>query len=350
MSGHVLVDQTSGAPLVLRGVDASGTEDACVANRGFSYAPSDLAEATSIAGWHADAVRVPLNEDCWLGINGVPAQYSGSAYRSFIRGWVAALNQAGIVAILDLHWSAPGTAIAYQQWPMPDADHSPTFWSQVAAAFKGTPSVMFDLFNEPALGGVHPTSSDWACWDKGGCTATFTPWLSTTPVSYRVAGMQQLVKVVRNAGAHQPILLGGLVAAGDPCGMFDAGGNGGLCMWFADEPHDPAGQLAVSFHTYNTNPCDTPLCWNADVAGVAKAAPVVTGELGEFDCSAAYVDQYMQWADPLGLGYVAWSWQPAGSADTCSQSNLKLLADWSGAPNTAAWVGPAYQAHLASVG
>ena len=33
--------------------------------------------------WSINAVRVPLNEDCWLGINGVKPQYGGAAYRSY---------------------------------------------------------------------------------------------------------------------------------------------------------------------------------------------------------------------------------------------------------------------------
>src|SRR2546425_9545414 len=38
---------------------------------------------------------------------------------------------------------------ALSQAPMPNRDHSPEFWRQVAAAYKGNTSVIFDLFNEP---------------------------------------------------------------------------------------------------------------------------------------------------------------------------------------------------------
>ena len=34
-------------------------------------------------------VRIPINEDCWLGINGVPRAYSGAAYRAAIVAFVA---------------------------------------------------------------------------------------------------------------------------------------------------------------------------------------------------------------------------------------------------------------------
>ena len=67
--------------------------------------PQAIAAMTS---WHINAVRLPLNEDCWLGINGAPARYSGARYRAAIRAYVARLNHAGLYVILDLHWSAPG--------------------------------------------------------------------------------------------------------------------------------------------------------------------------------------------------------------------------------------------------
>lgn len=54
-----------------------------------------------------------------------------------------------IYGILDLHWTAPGSQVAFEQQPMPDQDHSPAFWSSVASTFKSKPAVVFDLFNEP---------------------------------------------------------------------------------------------------------------------------------------------------------------------------------------------------------
>jgi len=66
----------------------------------------------AIAAWKTNAVRVPLNETCWLAINGVAPAYSGDNYRQAISDFVARLNRAGLIVILELHWSAAGTAIA----------------------------------------------------------------------------------------------------------------------------------------------------------------------------------------------------------------------------------------------
>ncbi len=103
-----------------------------------------------MAAWKINTVRLPLNQDCWLGEDDMPAGgLTTSGYRQSVIEFVEALNAVGIVAIVDLHWSEPGRRRL--RWPstvMPD-DRSATFWNSVAASFKTHPSVMFDLFNEP---------------------------------------------------------------------------------------------------------------------------------------------------------------------------------------------------------
>ena len=61
----------AGKTVRLLGVDRSGLEYACVQGWGFSDGPTDAASIAAMKAWRINAVRVPLNEDCWLGINGV---------------------------------------------------------------------------------------------------------------------------------------------------------------------------------------------------------------------------------------------------------------------------------------
>ncbi len=68
-----------------------------------------------MAKWNVNTVRVPLNEDCWLGINGVKSAFSGARYRTAIDSYVQRLRGAGIFTILDLHWSAPGAPSTFGQ-------------------------------------------------------------------------------------------------------------------------------------------------------------------------------------------------------------------------------------------
>src|SRR5216117_2003261 len=131
--GNQLVDETA-RPVRLRGVNRSGAEYACAQGWGIFDGPSDSASVRAIASWRANVVRLPLNETCWLGINGVPAAYSGASYQKAIADFVALLNRNGLVVILDLHWTAADTAKALAQAPMPNRDHTPEFWRQVATA------------------------------------------------------------------------------------------------------------------------------------------------------------------------------------------------------------------------
>ena len=246
---------------------------------------------------------------------------------------------------------------------MADADHSVAFWSEVAQSFSPDPNVIFDLFGEPFMGRGAPTSSDWSCW-LNGCMTTFTPCSTghshdCTNVVYQTAGMQELVNTVRNAGAHQPIMLGGLNWSGDPCGIKDWGGASGTCMWLKYEPNDPDHQLIASFHAYNWTACASVTCWNQDVAPLAKSVPVVAGEFGEDDCSTHFVQSFMNWADTHNISYLAWDWEVPDSSEpsTCVSSangpigtNLMLLSNWNGTPSTSSPEGASIENHMQAQG
>lgn len=292
-----LVNQ-AGSPIRLLGVNRSGTEYMCL-NSGIFYGPSGIGSVKAMAAWDVNAVRIPLNEDCWLGINGVRPRYSGMRYRAAIKRYVGLLNAEGIVAILDLHWNAPGGNLATGQQVMADQSHSPTFWSSVATSFKAVPDVVFDLYNE--AWGV-----SWTCW-LDGCHA---------PTGWKTAGMQELVNSVRKVGATQPIMVGGLNHASD------------LSDWLHYMPKDPEHQLIASVHVYNTGGCNNVGCWTSVLQPIAKVVPLVTGEMGEFDCGQNFIDSYMAWADREGISYLGWAWDAKWS---CS-AGPSLINTWSGAP------------------
>lgn len=68
--------------------------------------------------WRINVVRVPLNEHCWLAVNGVNAAYSGLNYINAIKGYVNTIRSAGLAVILELHWSRAGTTIATSTTPL----------------------------------------------------------------------------------------------------------------------------------------------------------------------------------------------------------------------------------------
>jgi len=294
-----LVDRDGGTVRLL-GVNRSGGEYACVGRHGFFAGPTGRRAVAAMTAWRINAVRLPLNEHCWLGINGAPAGYSRARYRRAVRAYVRRLHRAHLYVILDLHWSAPGAARAGSQQPMADLDHAPAFWSSVARAFKSDPAVVFDLYNEPHGIG-------WKCW-RDGCRM---------PDGWRAAGMQRLVDAVRSSGARQPIIATGIHWGTD------------LSSWLEYRPDDPANQLAAGLHVYDFASCRSLHCWRDTVDPVAGEVPVVVTEIGERECSGTFLDRFMSWADSAELSYLAWSWNPSGCAAPA------LIESWNGRPTAA---------------
>lgn len=337
------IQDALGKVVALHGVNRSGSEYACVHDQGIFDGPADGPSVQAIASWpHVNAVRVPLNESCWLGINGAPAQYSGAAYKQAIVAYVSVLHQYGLVPILDLHWVGPGTSLAtdrigtvrFNQLPMPDLDHAKTFWTDVATTFAGDTGVVFDPFNEPFPGSNTDSNAAWQCWRDGCASSMPLPDGGTTP--YQAVGLQDLVTAIRAVGATNLILLGGV--------QF----SNALTQWLAFEPVDTQtpNNIAAAWHAYSFNQCSQQSCWDAAPAGVAAKVPLVATEIGERDCLGGFVTPLMQWLDGNANGYLAWSWNAFGA---CSAGQpYSLVVDYgSGTPN-----GPYAQAihdHIAAL-
>ena len=336
VSGNHLV-AADGSPLHLYGVNRDGAEYRCasgVTSYGIWDGPVDDEAVAAIAAWKANVVRIPVNEECWLGVNGVDPARSGATYEQAVVGFVNRLNQHGMAAIIDLQSGGPGTTLAKDGLGMPDADHSPAFWTSVAATFKGNPSVMFNLYNEP-----HGAALTWACW-RDGCTYTGTDQDFPAGVTYAAAGMQSLVDAVRGTGATNPILLDGLAYSSD------------LSGWVANQPNDPAHQLVADFHVYDFATCTPhPGCWTTTIAPVAAQVPVLTGEIGQASTDDSFVKEYMAWADGTDgiVGYLGWTWNAnaeAGYDYNGTTDQPILISHWDGTPTT---MGAAIKAHFATL-
>jgi len=306
------VTDAAGTPLMLRGFNRSGTEYACIQGWGIFDGPSDLASVQAMRSWHANYVRLPLNEDCWLGINGVNPSYGGAAYQAAITSFVNLLNSNSMYVELSLIWGAPGTTPATTQPAAPDQDHSPAFWTSVATTFKSNPDVFFGVWGEPTV--------TWTCFLNGCSNET----------GYQTAGSQALVGAIRATGATQPIAVPGINYAND------------LSQWLTYEPADSLHALVAEAHIYGNNSCGAQsggACLTAQIAPVALQVPVIFGETGETyddsECTSANMQVILPWADAHDVGYAAWTWDTWG---TC----LSLISAYDGTPNTTAPSGAAY--------
>jgi endoglucanase len=340
--------------------------------------PTTSAVISAVRTWRFNALRIPLNEQCWLGLNpvirGGPPGYgirplSGRAalvagarlrahYRSVVRQVVARAHRAGLAVILDLHWSGASDAVAFAQWPLPDRDHSIAFWRSIARTFRSDRSVMFELFNEPTR--IPASRLSWRCVRDGcrvpnacadctpatvdttGCGAR-CPLRTDPRGTYRSAGTQELVDAIRAAGARQPILVAGRFYAND------------LGQWLRYAPRDSVRQLAASFHVYSNLPCARPACWTARVAPVARGVPVVATEFGAVNTgltepctrAAAFDESFMDWADAHGVSYGGFRWSADFFHFPPPECSYDLLASWDGTPRYGH--GVAIHDHLARV-
>src|SRR5438105_12990369 len=136
------VTDSAGRPLMLRGANRSGPEYACIQGWGIFDGPSDAASVQAMAAWGINYTRIPLNEDCWLGINGVDSAYGGASYRTAIAGYVNHLNLYGIYVELSLIWGAPGTNQGSYQPPAPAPDTSAACASSVARTVTPTRALL----------------------------------------------------------------------------------------------------------------------------------------------------------------------------------------------------------------
>ena len=326
VSGNELVN-ANGQQTILRGVDRAGTEYSCEQGTGIFDGPSDAASVQAMTTWGINNVFVGLNEDCWLGINGVASAYAGTNYQQAIINYAQLLESYNIYPTIGLFWEAPGTTLATGQIAMPDADHATAFWQSVATAFKGDNDVLFRLKEEPFPAGNSDSTAAWQCWLNGG---------SSCSEGYPVVGMQSLVNTIRATGATNVIQVPGIEYANQ------------MDQFLTYKPTDSLNNLMGDVDVYpDQNPCGSTACYNSEYAPIIAKMPFGAGEFGESVngnlCQTTNDDTFMNWMDQHSSGYDAWTWDTWGT----SCGDLSLITDYDGTPKSPN--GTDIKAHLLSL-
>ncbi len=268
---------TQNEPIWLQGVNVVSLE--------FSLKGEKVLKSTLVAvdEWKANCIRLPVKEEYWFG-RAAGQKDGGSGYRELVDQVVTLVANRGKYVVLDLH-----------RFRAPKAEHV-EFWKDAAAKYREHPTVLFDLFNEP-----HGTT--WEVWRDGGFVAEekkaadedafLTPEeRAKKKQGFESVGMQKLIDTVRDAGAKNIVIVGGLDWAYDLSGIAkgfevkEKGGNG----------------IVYSTHIYP---------WKRDWAGkvllIAEKHPIFIGEVGadinkmSFIPAEAQEDPYTWVPDMLGL-------------------------------------------------
>ncbi len=268
--GNALVD-TNGETLILRGI--MPPDPAVLARKGRFNRPffDEMAESG------ANIIRLPVHPERWERDPDYLWRYLDSA--------VAWNGENGVYTLIDLHFIGDiGTDRGAQ---MPDIrttskDFAIAFWRQVAAYFKETPHVIFEIFNEPA----EISAADWR------------------------RNAQSLVDAIRSTGANQLIIVGGIDYSRD-------------LSWVLETPIED-DNIAYAAHIY---PAHSKTSWDPWFGEVSGKYPVVMTEWGWMESDPGGEQSYlvgsqkrvgeplMAYLDLRGIGWVAcWyddEWKPA---------------------------------------
>ncbi len=216
VQGTKLVSASSGCSVRLTGVDVDGIEWSPTGEGPPNGDGGDMTQSITVAvnTWNCNFVRIPLNQDYWFGYDTGGDNSSSTTqnttletnYRNYVANVVNTASALDCYVELDLHWSGNGSwgsSTNVKQQSMPD-ENSIAFWHSVAAIFANNPDVLFDLYNEP-----YPTTNTWYTWQNGG----------TSNEGFTCPGFQTLVQTVRDTGAKNVIIVGGVTWAKDLTGV-----------------------------------------------------------------------------------------------------------------------------------
>ena len=239
--------------------------------------------------WGANTVRLPLNQDCWLGTRGAPVsdqfeERTPSDYRSSVARLRDRAQPAG-------HGRDPRPA-------QPQADRPARVRQRRDARLRVTgllalgrrastrdnPSVMFDAFNEPYSrynADRHTLVFDltWKCWRDGGCQAPVEDDQTATEgrVTYTVQGMAAVVArdPRRRRRRSRSCSAASTTPTTCPTGS-------------SSRPTTTSWWRRSTATTSRSAP--TEKCWDSVLAPIADRVPVLTGELGATDPIDGYVE------------------------------------------------------------
>jgi hypothetical protein len=261
----------------------------------------------SINQWQAKIIRLPVKTKFWFGTSGLQHD-GGEAYRKLIDNAIQAIASRSSYVILDLH-----------EYVAIRPEHM-RFWQDAAKRYANHPAVFFGLLNEPCR-------ISWETWRNGGEVRQETKSKdgiidenTVTYTTFQSPGLQACLDLVRNTGAKNICVIGGLDWAYDLTGILN-----GYAI------NDPTGHGVV----YDTHVYPWKTDWQGKFLDIAEKHPVLLGEVGCDDQHKSFIpddrheDPYTWNPDILGciqkykLHWTGWSFHPKVMA---------MLEDWSYEP------------------
>ncbi|HEX4168501.1 MAG TPA: cellulase family glycosylhydrolase [Bryobacteraceae bacterium] len=286
--GNTIVTAKDSRPVQLCGVNRSGLEYSSPDAPGsLSKAGFSERELDEVAGWGANLLRLPFNQDWAL----ARSSYDAEPYLLALDWIVEQAALRGIYTLLDLQWldavSPRGTlpnGSANFVPPLPNLE-SVQLWSQLAARYRNHTSVLFDIFNEP-----HDPLPD----DMHELCGITSDGHIYQPVCRRV-GMSQwqpwashLIAAIRNQHPDALIFVSGVDWGYDLLGF----------------PLPATENIVYSSHVYPSKKKR----WTKAFGQLSRSHPVFLGEFGGVETDLDWGERLLDYLQARHIGWAAWSW------------------------------------------
>lgn len=278
VSGNKLVYEDTGEMAVLRGAN--------IPSLGWGNDERTI-ESTieSFDAWNNNIIRLNIHPTYWY--SDVSGKLNHIKYREIVDDIVKMAMARGKYVILDCH-QYKGII-----------DSTVELWKDLSELYGNNPAVLFGLLNEPH-------SIGWKVWYGGDESQGYT-------------GHQELVEIIRDTGAKNILVAGGLDWAYDLRGISgvtekDEDGNEHVVQYMLTDQGSNGDTSKSGYgimydtHIYPMKADGKPSDWDTKVGAVRKIAPVLVGEWGWDSGNSTvmgnnkssydiWMNQLMQWMD-----------------------------------------------------
>ena len=279
----------------------------------------------AIKDWKANIIRLPVDLNAWngkrlWGYPGEPPSDGGAECRKQIKEIIDFISESGSYCILDLHHFESFTQEAKD------------FWIEVANMdyYKNNPFVLFGILNE-----AHSVS--WKVWRDGDGKGKI--------------GHQEVIEAIRDAGAKNIIVAGGLSYAYDLRGVTgDAPGDNTVYALLDQGSDNDLSKRGYGI-IYDTHIYPWHDNWDENVGQTRLKYPLIVGEVG-FDYDDPIQKQYrsslkhdewvpsiFNWINNKGYKYpgpvswIGWCFNPSATPRILAEKENWNKSDYSYPPS-----------------
>ncbi|MDD4690028.1 MAG: cellulase family glycosylhydrolase [Eubacteriales bacterium] len=204
----------------------------------------------AMENWDTNIIRLPVSVEGWFGTYSY-VNDDGLSYQNYMDEVIEMVSEAGKYVVLDLHHYNSFNNELYLD-----------FWTEAATKYQNNPTVLFGLLNEPTI-------NSWSSWRDGNGS--------------NITGHQQVVEMIRDLGAKNILIAGGLSWGYDLRGIVGEASGDSTIYALVDQGSNDDLTKAGNGIMYDTHiyPWKGRTAnWHANVGSARMQYPLLIGENG----------------------------------------------------------------------